>query len=75
MAGIHLNTAVWTGIRLPNYIADVVLSYFPKFYSYIYSICGALSQTVLLITDFKFKTSSNLIRVHWLMEEWEITEP
>lgn len=37
--------------RLPNYIVDVVLSYFPKFYSYIYSNCGALSQTILLITE------------------------
>lgn len=37
--------------RLPNYILDVVLSYFTKFYSYIYSNCGALSQTILLITE------------------------
>lgn len=48
MAGIHLNSTVWTGSRLPNCIADVVLSYFWKFYLYIYSICGAWSQAILL---------------------------
>lgn len=51
MADVHLNSTVRAESRLPNYIVDVVLSYFPKFYPYIYSNCGALSQTILLITE------------------------
>lgn len=51
MADIRLNATLWTESRLPDYIVDVALSYFTKLYLYIYSICAALSQTILLITE------------------------
>lgn len=53
----------------PNYIADVVLSYFPKFSLYIYSICSALSQTIPLITDPSLMAEGR-VQIRLLSTSW-----
>lgn len=54
MAGIHLNSTVWTGRWLPNYIADVVLSDFPKFYLYIFPFAVLWAKPSWQREGFKF---------------------
>lgn len=38
MAGIHLNSTVWTGSRLPDYIADVVVLFSKVLFIYLFNL-------------------------------------